>query len=401
MSRVRLITVAGDPEREARLATDVGSRNEVELVLRCLDRVEVLAAIRGSSLDAIIVIGDPPWFDAQCADEAHRSRVRLVALCSDEPSRRRFDLLGASTLDVDSTVDEVLANLMTPTIETDKVPVHRPTPSGKLLCVWGPKGAPGRSCVARELAAELAYGEPRTLLVDADTYGGDLLQLFGITEEIPSIVWACRMAAKRELDGSSLAYELRRTGEAGPVLLPGIPRAELWPEISDFGWREFLQCARGSFSFTVCDLGFCLEPALGPYPDAGEGRNRLTRVALREADHVIAVARADPLGIKNFVWAFHQLTDLVDESRILVIANRVAPGEEHDVTSVIHRYVRKRPVALVPEEAVAFSNAESLGKPVSAQRAGGAVREAILELAAAVGAPVQRGGFLSRLAGRS
>ena len=46
------------------------------------------------------------------------------------------------------------------------------TPPRALLAVWGPKGAPGRTTVAVNLAFEAAPLVGEVLLVDADTYGG-------------------------------------------------------------------------------------------------------------------------------------------------------------------------------------------------------------------------------------
>ena len=43
---------------------------------------------------------------------------------------------------------------------------------GRLVAVWGPTGAPGRTTVATYLACELAGLGVSTVLADADTYGG-------------------------------------------------------------------------------------------------------------------------------------------------------------------------------------------------------------------------------------
>ena len=56
---MRVVTVAGDPEREARLVGQLELSRDAELVLRCMDRVEVLGAIRGGTLDAVVIVGDP------------------------------------------------------------------------------------------------------------------------------------------------------------------------------------------------------------------------------------------------------------------------------------------------------------------------------------------------------
>ena len=62
-----------------------------------------------------------------------------------------------------------------------------------------PTGAPGRSTVALNLAAELAVHAP-TLLVDCDTYGSSVAQSLGLLDEAPGMAAACRAADQGALD---------------------------------------------------------------------------------------------------------------------------------------------------------------------------------------------------------
>ena len=397
---MRVVTVAGDPEREAALAARLEQRSDVELVLRCVDRVEALGALRGGSLDAVIVVGDPVWFDEQCGDEAAAHDTMLVALAPDPLTAERMRRLGAALLEFDATERDVIE-----ACRSEVVTVRRPPEDvgarGSLVALWGPKGAPGRSTIGVELATELAMLEPRTLLIDADTNGGDLMQIMGVLDEMSTIVWAARLAAKGELADAALNGGLRRIGQRGPLLLPGIPRSDLWPEISDHGWKQLLLQVRQAFRFVVCDVAFSLEAEPSQFPDGGEGRNRLARATLRAADHVVAVVRADPVGIKNFLWAYEQLKELVDEESILVVANRVRSGDEREVSDVVKRYVRKRPVALVPDEPGRFADALADGRSVRAARPGSEVAAAIRTIASALGGSSPRRGFLTRLGGRA
>src|SRR3954447_4820088 len=61
----------------------------------------------------------------------------------------------------------------------DAVPVAG---DGRVVAVWGPTGAPGRSTVAVALASELAQLGVSALLVDADVYGGVVAQLLGLLD---------------------------------------------------------------------------------------------------------------------------------------------------------------------------------------------------------------------------
>ena len=61
-------------------------------------------------------------------------------------------------------------------------------------CPLGSAGAPGRTTVAVNLAAELArLGQP-TVLVDADTYGGCVAQSLSLLDEAPGLAAATRSA---------------------------------------------------------------------------------------------------------------------------------------------------------------------------------------------------------------
>ena len=71
-------------------------------------------------------------------------------------------------------------------------------PNGRVIAVWGPTGAPGRTTVAAGLAVAAA-GSIATLLIDADVYGGVLASAFGLLDESPGLAGACRMAANGRL----------------------------------------------------------------------------------------------------------------------------------------------------------------------------------------------------------
>lgn len=401
MNRLRLVTLAGNPDREAEVAAVLASHAGADLLMRCMDRVELLAAMRGGGIDAIVSVGAPEWFDASSAEEAARGNLPVVGVVGDASEADRLGRLGASLLPSDATAEEIVARCLSsePELPTTRPSSQPAAPDGRLIAVWGPKGAPGRSSLAMELAYEIAAAEDATLLIDGDPFGGDLLQMLGIVEEVPSVVWAASMAAKDELDAARLELDLRRSSARGPVVLPGLPRAELWPDISEFGWRQLLTVARSSFSSTICDSGFSLEGVDASHVANGAERNRMTRVALAEADRVVAVCRSDPVGIKNFLWAFEDLVRVIDPEKVRIVANRVARGDERVVGELIRKHLGKRPVAYVPDDPTAFATAVRVGKTLREISPGGAVPTAMRALCASLGAPVMRRGLMTRLAG--
>ncbi len=394
---IAVVTLAGDPDREAAVAGELNRRRELELSLRCVDRVDALAAVRSGSADVILAVGIPSWFDFQCVEEARRARIRLFGIAADPIEVEMLETAGFEVLPRERELDELPNHLAAP----DAPPLLRMEPmpkSGKLIAVWGAKGAPGRTTIAVELAAVLAELEPATLLVDADLYGGDVLQMLGVVDELPGIVTVARMGARGELADPGWVAELRRSGPRGPAVLPGLLRADLWDGVSAFGWTEVLRAVSVAFRFAVCDVGFCLERARGTAP--GPGRNDIALATVAAADHVVAVVRADPVGIRSFLWALSDAAEVIPREKLLLVANRVRRGEEAEVRSLIGRHVGRAPFALVPDRPDHALPAVWRGEPVTRVDPGSPIAVEARRIAAAVGGAVAPRGFLTRLSGR-
>ena len=88
---------------------------------------------------------------------------------------------------------------------------------GRLVAVWGPTGAPGRTTVAVVLATEAARLGCSSLLADADCYGGVIAQVLGLLDESPGLAAAVRQANAGNLDLHTLATSgaRRRSEPAG------------------------------------------------------------------------------------------------------------------------------------------------------------------------------------------
>ena len=398
MIPLRIATVAGDPDAEARLASVLALDRRVELFLRCVERAEALGVLRSEGAGGLVCVGAPAWFDRELVAEAAGRAVPIVGVPRDRLDVEALERLGVAISSVDPTVEELLALLDNAPVV---VPSTGPPARGKVIAVWGPKGAPGRTTVALELAAEIAWKEPSSILIDCDTYGGDVAQLLGIAEELPTIVWASRQAGKGEWTSEVIATELRRAGQRGPVVLPGVPRSDLWQEISDFGWRELLAGIRRSFAFSVVDVGSCLEAGTSLFLEETDHRNHVARSTVRDADRVVAVLRADPVGIKNFLWSYPTLVSCVDPDAIQVVANMVPEGCEKEVVSLVRRHTGKRPLVCLPRRHAEVTRAVAAGRPLREVDPGGPLSGGIRTLAANLGAEVERSGVLTRLVGRA
>ena len=392
-----MVTLAGDPEREADLAPRLATEPSLDLYLRCVDRVELLAAMRSGEIDSIVAVGAPSWFDAEAAAEAGRGGIRVVGIADNSLETEALQQRGASVLNAHATVGEIVdacrfANpaSMPPSITTESRP-------GRVIAVWGPKGAPGRTTIAIELSHALAETAEGTVLMDADPYGGDVLQMLGVVEELPTVVWAAAAAASA--DGrSDFIANLRRVGRHGPLLVPGLPRADLWPEVSDYGYAELIKLLAAQTRFLVVDIGFCFE-SQGSF-GGPDGRNGMALATLERADRVIAVCRGDVVGIKNFIWSFESLRDHVDEERVSIVLNRVR-GEGRELGELLFRHTGVRPTVLIPDLPTDCSKAVEQGKAIHEVRPASDLCSQTRLLAERLGGKVRPIGLLARLAGRS
>lgn len=270
-------------------------------------------------------------------------------------------------------------------------------PRHALVAVWGPKGAPGRTTIAVNLAFEALPVAGETLLVDADTYGGSISQTLGFLDEHPGLAWAARLSSRGALDGPKLWQATRRAGPGGPRVLSGLPRADLWTEVRPGTWQSLLDLFRVSFQLTVIDLGFCLEEEEELlYDHVRFRRNAVTRIALQQADLVVAVARADPVGLHDFIRGYQQLRDLgIDPRSIRVVVNQVRGGlfggdAVPQIRAALSRYLGVEPTVFVPYDRANVDNALMMGKALREVRRGSAVQHAMATLAASVvGVPAE------------
>jgi Flp pilus assembly CpaE family ATPase len=260
-----------------------------------------------------------------------------------------------------------------------------------LVVVWGPKGAPGRTTIAVNLAFESLPLVGETLLVDADTYGGSVVQTLGFLDDSPGLAWAARLASRGELDGPKLRQATRPANPNGLRVLAGLPRAELWTEVRPATWDSLLQLFRVSFPLTVVDVGFCLEDDEDLlYDHVRFRRNAVARLALQRADTVVAVARADPVGLHDFVHGFQQLRDLgVNASRVRVVVNQVRGGLFRgdaigQIRAALTRYVGLEPWAFVPYDRAGLDAALMAGRALRESREGSPAQQALAALASSV-----------------
>ena len=263
---------------------------------------------------------------------------------------------------------------------------------GAVLAVWGSTGAPGRTTVAINLAAELALIGQRTLLIDADTYGGTVAASLGLIDEASGIAAACRLASQEKLTEAELARLVQRVslGSEHLSVLTGITRPGRWPELATDRITAVLTASREWFDVVVVDCGFNLEMDEEIASDMfSPRRNMATHAVLKAADIIIEVAAADPIGISRFIRAHQDLRELYPEATLLTALNRVRPGlvgigYDGQPAAALERFAGITPVAQTPHDDRALELALLKREPLCQAAPKSAVRKALTKL---VGSP--------------
>lgn len=276
-----------------------------------------------------------------------------------------------------------------------------PLPS-RVITVWGPTGAPGRTLTATALATELAIRGRRVALVDADTYGGTIAPALGLLDESPGFAAACRLAASGSLTADELARVSQPlsadSGLAADRLrvLTGIGRPSRWPELSSDRVTATLDACRDWCDVVVVDAGFNLESDEELSSDIfAPRRNAATIAALRAADRVVAVGAADPLGLARFLRTYPDLVEVAADIPIQVLITRVRSSilgldPAGQVRHTLDRFAGIRDAVLIDDDPAAADVALLRALPVPIAAPKSALRAGVADLADALGYAVPR-----------
>ncbi|WP_311966743.1 AAA family ATPase [Arsenicicoccus cauae] len=342
--------------------------------LRGLD----LSAIRDLRLCSVGVLGvvDP-------GDEAGEALLRQLGIRAFVgPDAPAPDLYGAvvGALAVPSSTEG--------SDETEEATPDEVAPRGRVVVVWGPAGAPGRTTVAVNLAAELALDGREVVLVDVDTQAASVAQHLAILDEAPGIASACRAAEHGTLDVTSFA---RLAPEVLPRLrvLTGLPSADRWPELRAGAVERVLDVARLDCDVVVVDCASCLEDDDElSYDTVAPRRNMAALTALEVADQVVVVGAGDPVGLQRLVRGLQELAGREVEAGVVVVnrlrASAVGPRPTARIQSLLERFGGVEDPVLVPLDVERVDAALLAGTVLHDVAPDSAVRSAIASVAAAV-----------------
>ncbi len=443
---VVVLIVAAGAAWESRALEHLGGHRGIVVLKRCVDVADLLAAATAGQAGVAVVGLDAPGLDAAATEHLRRHGVQPVVVVPDgldaDAARLRAARIGLRTLVLEGELTELpetvsaagagtagppghdtVARLGTGPDGTgpdgaavegtdpDGAVVEGTAPQGRVVVVWGPAGAPGRTTLAAGLAAELARRRLRTLLVDADPYGGAVAQQLGVLDEVSGLLSAARLAAAGTLAQGFAGVQ--RSLDAHLSVLTGLPRPDRWSEVRPGVVEEILDAGREQ-GFVVVDTGFGLES--DPAADLGRpARNQMTLAALEVADEVVVVGSADPVGLSRLARGLVDLREITGPVRVVV--NRMRPTlgwSEKELAGMVTGFGRVSDLHFLPEDRVAVDRALVAGRTLPevgdgplARAVAGVVDALVPELAPAgspaepVPAPRARGRLRRRRAGRA
>jgi MinD-like ATPase involved in chromosome partitioning or flagellar assembly len=416
-----LLAAAGEPWETDVVQSLQRPGSALTLVRRCMDVPDAVATAASGQADVVLFGPGLPGLDADAIARVREAGAIAVGLVSsvagsaeaDPEGSARLQRLGVSCVlawpDLDA-LGAVLAAADAAASDEDGAAFAGPragfradglgvtgvefgvegsaTPRGRMIAVWGPAGAPGRSTVALGLAAELAERRVPTLLVDADVYGGAIAQMLAVLDEVSGLLAAARLANTGSLDLMGLHGHIR---EVNPSLrvLTGLPRADRWPQLRPAALSQVLHVARQMAPTVVVDCGFCLEQDEElSFDTAAPRRNGATMLVLEQADQILTVGAADPLGLSRLARGVLDLREAVPGADLVVVLNRVRDGlgwSHDEIGETVHRFTGLTPAAYLPEDRAAIDKAWLGGRSLVECAPDAPLRRAFRDLAADVG----------------
>ncbi len=392
---IDVLLAVPDLPQEQELVTEATARG-LRIVRRCVDSVDLLAAAAAAPLAVAVVSAGLPRLSGDAAARITAGREgRLVGLADDEVSLERLRGLGIRTVarcgPSAAATATLLAGLMTGAVENPRRDEEgvwptgcwpgggAPSGGGRVIAVWGPMGAPGRTTVAIGIAEALAEEGRSVCLVDADTYAPGIALALGVVEEAGGLTAACRQADHGSLTPSSLLSCARRVRGTWHVLV-GLPRPERWTDLRATALERVWDTCRESFDVTVIDVGFCLEDDDGPGAWARR-RNAGALTAMAAADHVIAVADGGPEGAARLITAWPLVRVWHDPRPLTIVRNR-ARGDGRAWSAALKAIGVSAPIRSVPSDPKALAGCWARGRSLGEGARRSRIRRALGVVAA-------------------
>lgn len=371
-TRICVLLVAAGAPWEAAALESLSRRSGIVVLKRCMDVTDLLAHAATGQAHVAVVPLDAQGLDTTALAQLARHQVGVVAVA---PAAARGDALerarrlGGLRLIDDHRLDH-LGEAVLAVGAAGQPPAGEVAPDaddaddgGRVVAVWGPTGAPGRTTVALGLAGELARRGADPLVIDLDPWGGAVAQHLGVFDEVSGLLACARATTTGELAGRFTGLQRR---VAGLRVVTGLPRPDRWVEVPTGTVEQMVALARREGP-VLLDTGFCLESDAAADYSGRPGRTGLTLAGLAEGDVVVAVGSADPVGLSRLARGLAELREVVPDVAVQVVVNRWRSRlgwTRADVAGLLEGFA-EGPVHFLPEDGEAADRALLAGRTLA------------------------------------
>jgi MinD-like ATPase involved in chromosome partitioning or flagellar assembly len=240
-----------------------------------------------------------------------------------------------------------------------------------VIAVTSPYGSTGKTTVAINIALELAAERARVVLIDADTQGPAVANHFFLSEQPAGFAAAHRISTQQRFDLDQLerlSFQFQKTTlriMPGSQDLPG-------QAIDEGAIAKLLDTARGSFDFTVIDLG-CLSAR------TDSKQEQITSTIIGLADRTVLVCLADPIGIFRLLSSEELVANLASPPDLVMnrVRNSVIASARKEIGITLQRLSSLEPKAYLPDDPLHIDQAVRTGVPVTSLSRSGTFRQAL------------------------
>lgn len=319
-------------------------------IRRCVDVVALLAEAGSAAMPSAVIDADFPKLDATVVGKLTAAGMSVAGICSDNEGARRLaawgvrDVVIADTAHPDRTAADVIEVLRRLAIRARAAaegvntgfgdlsadaagPIAElPGRDGKILAVWGPPGAPGRTTVALGIGEHLAALGIAAMVIDADTQAPGVADALGMPADASGLIAACRHGEGGTLDAVALARSARALSPQLRVLT-GVPAPSRAAELRPAALGALWAAARTLTPFTIVDVG----AAISTEPDFADSfgiasPGSAAASALASADAVVAVSGCEPLALARLLSRFDDVAEAGGGAPVHVVLNRSRSG---------------------------------------------------------------------------
>jgi MinD-like ATPase involved in chromosome partitioning or flagellar assembly len=248
------VSSAMNEQALTKAADDAG----IHLVRRCVDGVDLMAAARVDPTVAVICSLGVPRLEGQHIRELISHGRQIIGLTHRDEHAGELRALGVQHWVSGQGRAETTMRLVAELLGTEshggvwQVEPVPPQPTGVVIGVTGPHGAPGRTNLAIDLARQLP--KDQVCVVDADVVAPALAFRLQVIDDVSGL-----MLALRHLDHGTLRSATVQSSSAkspdGFAVLTGIPDREFRERVGDQQVDAVIEQARLAYPWIVVDCG--------------------------------------------------------------------------------------------------------------------------------------------------